>query len=117
VNRYGALLRELHQERMLFPAGRAPGREDIDERYLAPQIGARQAERATLDRGQLKLGRRFADGDEGEPLRVQRFDDEQSDSDYRADGGERQDGEHVSAPPTEPTETFSRYPTMAQDAT
>src|SRR3546814_13481332 len=51
------LLRQPHQERMLGAAGDAPGREDVDQRDLALEIGLGEARPALAQRRQRELGR------------------------------------------------------------
>src|SRR3546814_4799927 len=45
VDRDGTLGLQLHEQWVLLPAGGAPRGEDIDQRYLAREVGAGQADR------------------------------------------------------------------------
>src|SRR3546814_14871837 len=56
VDRDGTLGLQLHEQWVLLPAGGAPRGEDIDQRYLAREVGAGQAGRPPLDRRQ-EIGR------------------------------------------------------------
>src|SRR3546814_3422637 len=58
------LLRQPHQERMLGAAGDAPGREDVDQRDLALEIGFGEARPALAQRRQCELGRGFVERSE-----------------------------------------------------
>ena len=75
---------ECHQQRMLDPAGHAPGGEDIhDLRFTGLEIGRRKPERAPLHRRQIEFRHRFADQGGWNLARIERQADGKTDADQQ----------------------------------
>src|SRR5690606_31318826 len=73
MDRHLAFLGELHPDRMLDPAGRAPGREDVDKRRLAlGQVRGGESLIPPFDWRQLEARHRLADQGRGDLARAQR---------------------------------------------